>query len=438
MRVINYGAAHGNEHEDRAGHGDPAPEKGRYGIDQNGGHCPVCTSPAYLDDRFCEACGTPLHTEMAVETGDSDHRELDLGAVAGVCDRGVRHTTNEDAMGVAKVGSTLIAVVCDGVSSTPGSGPAARAAAATATAVLVEAVRGARAERGPLPATVPPAAGGPDETDDHGLAHLVPPGLSDGHRNPVRTTGSERSGNGGLTEDTDQAGYLDHYSGYDEDIIEWPDPDIPTTPPRPTVDEFSPGRMERAMHAAAAAAAAAVARVPAVDGRISPSCTFAAAVITRSSDGAGAVTVGWIGDSRVYLFGPQWFERLTEDDTWAAEAARAGLIPASAVETDRRAHTLTRWLGADAQDVTPHVRVFPLPAPATVLVCTDGLWNYLSHADDMAAVVGQLPADSSAIAIGRHLTRHAIDRGGHDNITVVTARVGADLTGEHSSERDPR
>ncbi|WP_445548727.1 protein phosphatase 2C domain-containing protein [Frankia sp. CiP1_Cm_nod2] len=417
----------------RAGHG-PAAEKGRYGIDQNGGRCPACAAPVRPGDRFCEACGTPLRAIPPGGTGDTDHREIDLGPIAGVCDRGVRHTTNEDAMGVLVVGSTLIAVVCDGVSSTPGSGPAARSAArvaaATAAAVLARPVTRSHPGR---------------ERDDveHRPSH-----------DRGRPAGPDRFGRTGFDEDfgtdRDPPDHHDRYRGpsghgghgYDPD---WPDPDPPTCPPGPLggplSEEPPPGRAEQAVRAAVAAAQDEVARMPAI-GRSAPSCTLAAAIITRERDGTGHVTVGWIGDSRVYLFTTRCFQRLTEDDTWAAEAARAGLIPASAVETDRRAHTLTRWLGGDAEDVTPHVRAFPLPASATVLVCTDGLWNYLSRAEDMAAVVGQLPPNASPIMIARHLTGHAIDRGGHDNITVVVTRAGPDpidgYAGRHPSGREQR
>ncbi|WP_416210181.1 protein phosphatase 2C domain-containing protein [Frankia sp. Cr1] len=453
MCVTGRGATHRNGHGDRAGHAGRAPEKGWDGIDQNGGHCPVCTSPAYSDDRFCEACGTPLRGETPLTTGDADHREIDLGPVAGVCDRGVRHTTNEDAMGVAMVGSTLIGVVCDGVSSTPGSGPAAQAAAAAAAMVLAEAVRSSYAARGqPLRADLPPRANLPPRAD---RPAATGPQRSDGFPDPF--------GYGDIGEDEDRPGYRDPYGGYGSDDLQWPASDIPPTPPRAVADDFSEADFtkddfshhdvpqddfsqrdaENAIHAAVAAAQAAVVRAPIVDGRISPSCTFAAAVITRTGDGGGSVTVGWIGDSRVYLLGPGRVERLSEDDTWAAEAARAGLIPAAAVETDPRAHTLTRWLGADAGDVTAHIRVFPLALPATVLVCTDGLWNYLSRAEDLAAVVGELPPDAPAIMVGRHLTRHAIDHGGHDNITVVaaridTARIDAARSDGHSRERELR
>src|ERR1019366_2701893 len=50
-----------------------------------------------------------------------DHSEVDLGPAAGVSDRGLRHHRNEDAMALAAEqspnGPMVVAVVCDGVSS---------------------------------------------------------------------------------------------------------------------------------------------------------------------------------------------------------------------------------------------------------------------------------------------------------------------------------
>ncbi|MEX5634609.1 protein phosphatase 2C domain-containing protein [Parafrankia sp. FMc2] len=333
--------------------------------------CPVCAAPNYSDARYCEACGFAF-TGAPVGGGDADHREIDLGPLAGVCDRGVRHTTNEDSMGVAIVHGTLIAVVCDGVSTTPGSGEASAAATSTATAILADAVRA------------------------HGPGEAVP-----------YEERAESSAN-------DVLDVLEEYTEYDE----------PRTAPRRISGGFGPDEADAALHAAVEAAQATIAQLSAAEGRMAPSCTIAAAIITPPSvDGPGMVTVGWVGDSRVYLLGPRWCERLTADDTWAAEAARAGLIPASEAETHRRAHTLTRWLGGDAEDVTPHTAAFPIETPATVLVCSDGLWNYSSRPDVLAALVNQLDPGAAALDVARHLTDFAIDQGGHDNITVVAARV---------------
>ena len=69
-----------------------------------------------------------------------DHQELDLRLLAGVTDRGLRHKQNEDAMELAVVptadGPVLVAVVCDGVSTSTRPQDASLAAAQAAARVL--------------------------------------------------------------------------------------------------------------------------------------------------------------------------------------------------------------------------------------------------------------------------------------------------------------
>jgi len=74
-----------------------------------------------------------------------DHEELDLGPVAGVTDRGVRHERNEDALALATTetptGPAVIAVVCDGVSSADRPDEASLEAARVAVHELAEAAQ---------------------------------------------------------------------------------------------------------------------------------------------------------------------------------------------------------------------------------------------------------------------------------------------------------
>ena len=106
--------------------------------------CPVCSvdpsaPPGTISpDGYCESCG------RRVPSG-RDHAELDLGLLAGVTDRGLRHRRNEDAMALATAaapaGQVAIAVVCDGVSSSPRPDEASLAAAQAAVRVLLTATR---------------------------------------------------------------------------------------------------------------------------------------------------------------------------------------------------------------------------------------------------------------------------------------------------------
>jgi serine/threonine protein phosphatase PrpC len=142
--------------------------------------CPACGEAIGLDDGFCEACGAEL-APAAVSSGAAggarecplcaaagrasagvspegyceicgrkvpsgrDREELDVGLVAGVTDRGLRHARNEDAMALAATrvsgGPVALAVVCDGVSSAPRPDEASLSAVRAAAGSLLAAVR---------------------------------------------------------------------------------------------------------------------------------------------------------------------------------------------------------------------------------------------------------------------------------------------------------
>jgi len=100
--------------------------------------CAYCQSAEITPDGYCEACG---HKQPS----SRDHTEIDLGGLAGVTDRGLRHRRNEDAMALAATeldgGPAVVAVVCDGVSSTRRPDEASLAAAQAAVHVLLAGVR---------------------------------------------------------------------------------------------------------------------------------------------------------------------------------------------------------------------------------------------------------------------------------------------------------
>ncbi len=84
-------------------------------------------------DGYCEQCGTKAASER-------DHyREQPARWVAGVCDRGIRHTRNEDAMALLASeadGQHAVLVVLDGVSRTDDSHLASLAGARAAREAL--------------------------------------------------------------------------------------------------------------------------------------------------------------------------------------------------------------------------------------------------------------------------------------------------------------
>ncbi|MCD0448451.1 protein phosphatase 2C domain-containing protein [Actinocorallia sp. API 0066] len=191
-----------------------------------------------------------------------------------------------------------------------------------------------------------------------------------------------------------------------------------------------------ATRTAALAAAKAVASLTA-DRTAAPACTYISAVAGRV-DGRDTITLGWVGDSRAYWVGATGDELLTEDDSWAEYVIAHGMMTEEEAYADRRAHMLVGWLGADARDIDVHVRVYAPEVPGVLVVCTDGLWNYMASPIAMAAAVADPLADPvsgpltgprgsrrTPLAVARELVRAALHGGGHDNITVAIVPVEA-------------
>lgn len=292
-------------------------------------------SEVVVPQRACLKCGGVVDTDGYCGTcGAKAPREREHFVVApapwlaGVCDRGIAHACNEDALAASAdetPGAWDVAVVCDGVSTSVDSDVASMAAVTSALKVLTSA-----------------------------------PG--------VRATKASR-------------------------------------------------RAEIVGHVTKAAAAANDATVAASD---SAACTFVAVVVTE-----GCVYAGNLGDSRAYWL-PDLGEPmcLTTDDSVAEHRVGMG-IPRAVAEESEGAHTITRWLGADALDVVPRVASFEPPSPGWVLVCSDGLWNYASEASVLKKVLTQAAEGvMQPQVIAEALVAWANEQGGHDNITVALIRVG--------------
>jgi serine/threonine protein phosphatase PrpC len=174
--------------------------------------------------------------------------------------------------------------------------------------------------------------------------------------------------------------------------------------------------------AAAKAAVDAGAETPNLS--IAPSCTYSSLAVLPAAEGKTEIAVGNVGDSRIYWLPepPAHARCLTVDDSVAQELIAAGAAAASeAVQAG--AHTITRWLGADAGPMPwsdSSVRPIIIAGPGVLLVCTDGLWNYLPEADDIARICGGYGATDAATA----LLEFAWSAGGQDNITVVVIPIG--------------
>lgn len=149
-----------------------------------------------------------------------------------------------------------------------------------------------------------------------------------------------------------------------------------------------------------------------------PGTTLIAAVVQDQT-----LTVGWVGDSRAYWVTAGGAELLTRDHSWVNEMVDSGQMTEEKALRSSQAHAITRCIGPlngdEPADVPePSVASYPLPPDCQVIVCSDGLWNYVPTPKDLAILVQQSP-ETDALTLARHLVSFALGSGGRDNITAA-------------------
>lgn len=120
-----------------------------------------------------------------------------------------------------------------------------------------------------------------------------------------------------------------------------------------------------------------------------------------------------VGDSRTYSIRDGKILQITEDHSYVQEMVRRGELTAEQAMKHPNKNLITRALG-----VTHDVHIDYIEAEFhegdTLLICSDGLSNYISKADMVHTVEefrGELLIDTLVEIAKRH--------GGHDNITVT-------------------
>jgi protein phosphatase len=140
--------------------------------------------------------------------------------------------------------------------------------------------------------------------------------------------------------------------------------------------------------------------------------------LTAVMVGGREVTVGHVGDSRLYRLRDDELERLTTDHSLVEELVRKGRILPEEAETHPQKSIITRALGVES-DVEVDTLTCAASDGDVYLICSDGLTGMLSE-DEVAEVMRTRDSLESA---ARHLIEAANQAGGRDNITVVLFRL---------------
>ena len=145
-------------------------------------------------------------------------------------------------------------------------------------------------------------------------------------------------------------------------------------------------------------------------------------VVTLALLQHGRLTVGHVGDSRLYRVSPQGLRKLTHDHSPIGEREDAGEISEADAMHHPRRNEVFRDVGSahhepDDQDFVEVIETTFEPHEA-LLLCSDGLSDMLTSAA-IERVVREHAGDAAAVA--QALVDAANAAGGKDNVTVVYA-----------------
>jgi serine/threonine protein phosphatase PrpC len=128
--------------------------------------------------------------------------------------------------------------------------------------------------------------------------------------------------------------------------------------------------------------------------------------------------IGHVGDSRVYRFHDGEIQQLTRDQTLAQRLIDQGVFSPESAEARQFRHILLNCLGAGQESVVVDVGHIRLAYGDCLLLCTDGLSDLIGD-EQIAETLKSNPVPSDAATA---LVDLALDKGGHDNITVLVAK----------------
>ena len=140
--------------------------------------------------------------------------------------------------------------------------------------------------------------------------------------------------------------------------------------------------------------------------------TLTAAVVAGTT-----LTIGHVGDSRAYLLRDGHLHQVSSDHSWVAERVAKGIMSPEIAQNHPNRNVLTRAVGT-TPDVDVEVLALELREEDTLLLCSDGLHSLVSDGDIAGVLVGLEPVPAAQALVDR-----ANGLGGHDNITVIVARM---------------
>ena len=160
-----------------------------------------------------------------------------------------------------------------------------------------------------------------------------------------------------------------------------------------------------------------------------------ACVLTLALVEDGRITIGHVGDSRLYLLWDGAIRKLTSDHSPVGEDEDAGALSEQEAMLHPRRNEVFRDVGSRLRDVDDEdfveLRQCRFRDDAALLLCSDGLTDQLTAAQ-VRAITGRYDGDPGRVAAD--LVEAANDAGGRDNITALFV-AGPKFRGSNGSTR---
>jgi protein phosphatase len=129
------------------------------------------------------------------------------------------------------------------------------------------------------------------------------------------------------------------------------------------------------------------------------------------------VTIGHVGDSRLYVLANGQLTVHTQDDTWAAFLQANGGESGVVAEQHPLRNVLTNVLGA-REDADIHISECELAPGHMLLLCTDGVHGVLGE----QLLYGLMSEHREPESIARAVVQAAFEHGSRDNATAIVVR----------------
>ena len=150
-----------------------------------------------------------------------------------------------------------------------------------------------------------------------------------------------------------------------------------------------------------------------------PQCSGMGTTLVVSLLYDNQITVGHIGDSRLYRLRGETLDQVTKDHSLLQEQVDSGVISKEDARKSRNKNLLTRALGIDPK-VDADIHSYTTEPGDLYLLCSDGLNDMV---DDEEIRLTLITLQSNLALAADQLVMSANDNGGRDNVSVVLVKV---------------